>query len=146
MKRIRTNITLKSKVILVHACKWMKGLHNVCTRWRLWTSRPGRFIPGKNTGTHRIGGGVDPRDGLDVLENTNKNLLSVTGLEPLIVHEHYGLKKKRDDGTFIIPNALAVEMNESELKYLFSDCHLVSSFKHFYIIKYWNICGAFQRK
>lgn len=79
---------------------------------------------------------MDPRDGLDVLENTNKNLLSVTGLEPLIVHEHYGLKKKRDDGTFIIPNALAVEMNESELKYLFSDCHLVSSFKHFYIIKY----------
>lgn len=87
---------------------------------------------------------MDPRDGLDVLENTNKSLLSVTGFEPRIVHEHDGLKKKWDYGTFIIPNALAVEI--SEWKYLFSDCHMVSSFKHFYIIKYWNICGAFQRK
>jgi len=51
MKRIRTNITLKSKVTLVHVCKWRKGvtpfIYNVCTRWRLWTSRPGRSIPRK---------------------------------------------------------------------------------------------------
>jgi hypothetical protein len=57
----------------------------------------------------------------------NKNILPVTGFEPRIVHEHYGLKKKWDDGT----NALAVGMSESELKYLFSDCHVVSSFKLF---------------
>lgn len=97
MKRIRTNITLKSKVILVHACKWRKGITPFITSALDGGSElhaPVASFPGKNPGTHRIGGGVDPRDGLDVLENTNKNLLSVTGLEPRIVHKHYGLKKK----------------------------------------------------
>jgi len=35
------------------------------------TSRPGGFTPGKDSvlGTHRIGGWVDPRAGLEVVEN-----------------------------------------------------------------------------
>jgi hypothetical protein len=39
------------------------------------TSRPGRFTPG----THRIGGWVDPRAGLDDLEK--KKFLPLPGLE-----------------------------------------------------------------
>jgi hypothetical protein len=35
------------------------------------TSRLGRFTPRKETGTHYIGGRVDPRDCLNVLENKN---------------------------------------------------------------------------
>jgi len=43
------------------------------------TSRPGRFTPGKNTGTHWIGGWMDPTASLDVLE---KNLLQLPDFEP----------------------------------------------------------------
>jgi hypothetical protein len=69
MKRIRTNITLKSKVILVHACKWRKGItpfiHNVSTRWRWRTSRHGHFIPGKEPrySQDRRWGGSERRPG-----------------------------------------------------------------------------------
>jgi hypothetical protein len=44
-------------------------------------SRPGRFTPGgKVTGTHWIGGWVDPIAGLDVVEK--RKLLTLPGLEP----------------------------------------------------------------
>jgi hypothetical protein len=47
-----------------------------------WSApRPGRFTPGEgDTGTHRMRGWVDPRDGLDVV--AKKKSLPFLGIEP----------------------------------------------------------------
>jgi hypothetical protein len=45
---------------------------------------PAALPPGKNPGTHQIGGWVGPRAGLDVL-GEEKNLLPLPGFEPQTV-------------------------------------------------------------
>jgi hypothetical protein len=58
------------------------GLDELALAGREWSaSCPGRFTPRERApGTHCIGGGVDPRDGLDDVE---RKFLTLLGLELL---------------------------------------------------------------
>jgi hypothetical protein len=60
---------LKGKVITFHV---MKACHSFTT-YALdgggELDAPAALFPGRNPGAHRLGGGVDPRNGLSVLDN-----------------------------------------------------------------------------
>jgi hypothetical protein len=50
---------------------------NLCTNsGERTTSRPGRFTPGKEAGTHLIGGWLGPRSNLDDLEKRKISVVS----------------------------------------------------------------------
>jgi hypothetical protein len=79
--------TKKVKLTLEQATKAQRGVEvqleyffNFGARWGGWsTVRPGRFTPGKETGTHSIGGWVNRWAGLDGCEKSRHHRDSIPG-------------------------------------------------------------------